>query len=51
MKKKDLAITSENKQQLVKECMEMIGDKFQDLIYKHDGCRIVQAIIKHGSNS
>jgi pumilio family protein 6 len=31
--------------------MEMIGDKFQDLIYKHDGCRIVQAIIKHGSNS
>jgi len=49
MKKRDLVDTAENKQVLVKECIEMIKDKFSELIYKHDGCRIIQAMIKHGS--
>ena len=41
----------EHKPSLVKECMELIGDKYSDLVYKHDGCRILQAMIKHGSCS
>jgi len=49
MKKRDLEEGAENKQALVKECIAMIKDKFSELIYKHDGCRIIQAMIKHGS--
>ena len=49
MKKKELKITDENKYQIVAECMEIIKDKFESLIFKHDGCRILQALIKHGS--
>ena len=49
MKKKDLKQTSETKANIVKECIEIVGTKFSELIYKHDGCRIVQALIKHGS--
>jgi len=47
MKKADIGM--ENKQDIVKESMEMINGKWEDLIYKHDGCRIVQQMIKHGS--
>lgn len=49
MKKKELKQTDENKYSIVKESIDIIGDKFVDLIYKHDGCRIIQALIKHGS--
>ena len=49
MKKRDLADSTQNKQDLIKECIEMIKDKFTELIFKHDGCRIIQAMIKHGS--
>lgn len=43
MKKKELTITNETKEAIVKECIEMIGaqEKFKELIFKHDGCRIV----------
>ena len=51
MKKKDFEGSDEKKSQLVGECIETIQDKFKDLIYKHDGCRIIQALIKHGSSS
>jgi len=42
MKKKELT-TNETKEAIVKECIEMIGEKekFKELIFKHDGCRIV----------
>ena len=54
MKKKEL---KENKQQLVQECRDLIAtseeskteDKYEQLVFKHDGCRILQAMIKHGS--
>ena len=49
MKKKELKQSNENKATLVQECIEAIGEKFTELIYKHDGCRILQAMIKHGS--
>ena len=39
MKKADIGL--ENKQVIVKESMDMINGKWEDLIYKHDGCRIV----------
>lgn len=49
MKKKDFSQTNESKAALVQECIDAIGEKFSELIYKHDGCRIIQAMIKHGS--
>ena len=47
MKKKDIGM--DNKQDIVKEAIDLINHKFEDLIFKHDGCRIVQQLIKHGS--
>jgi len=41
MKKKELKQTDDNRYLIVKDTIELIGDKFVDLIYKHDGCRIV----------
>ena len=41
MKKKELKQTDENKYSIVKESIDVIGDKFVDLIYKHDGCPII----------
>ena len=37
--------------ELVKDCMDSLDtdDKYTQLIFKHDGCRILQAMIKHGS--
>lgn len=49
MKRKDFKQSEENKFLLVKESIETIGDKFKELIFKHDGCRIIQSLIKHGS--
>lgn len=37
------------KHQLVQECIDMTGEKFTDLIFKHDGCRILQAMLKYGN--
>ena len=36
------------KTELVAEGMELIKD-YKGLIYKHDGCRVLQQMIKHGS--
>jgi len=47
MKKKDMS--GEEKHALVQECMDMIGDKYSELCYKHDGCRVLQALIKFGN--
>jgi len=41
MKKKDLKITGEQKATICAESIELIGDSFTTLIYKHDGCRII----------
>ena len=29
--------------------MEMIGDKYNELCYKHDGCRVLQSLVKFGN--
>jgi hypothetical protein len=39
MKKADIGL--DNKVDIVKESVELIDHKWEDLIYKHDGCRIV----------
>lgn len=41
MKKRELKQTNDTKYMLVKECIDLVADKFQLLIFKHDGCRIV----------
>ena len=47
MKKRE--VSNEEKHTLVTECIELIGDKYKELCYKHDGCRVLQALIKHGN--
>ena len=47
MKKKEMS--SEEKHAIVQECIEAIGEKYPELCYKHDGCRVLQALIKFGN--
>ena len=47
IKKKELG--NEEKHTLVAESIEMIGDKYTELCFKHDGCRVLQALIKYGN--
>lgn len=49
MKKADIGM--DNKVDIINNCMELINHKYEDLIFKHDGCRIVQQMIKHGSKT
>lgn len=50
MKKKELNEGSQKKSELVQECMDLLTDeKYGQLVFKHDGCRILQAMVKHGS--
>jgi len=39
MKKRE--VSNEEKHTLVTECIELIGDKYKELCYKHDGCRVL----------
>ena len=47
MKRKDMG--SKEKMALVQECIELIGDKWNELCFKHDGCRILQSLVKYGN--
>lgn len=47
MKKKEIA--NEEKHKLVDESILQIADKYTELIYKHDGCRLLQALLKYGN--
>lgn len=40
MKKKEMA--NEEKHAVVEDCIKLIGDKYADLCFKHDGSRILQ---------
>ena len=39
MKKKEM--TGEEKHVIVQECIDAIGEKYNELCYKHDGCRVL----------
>ncbi len=47
MRKKEVA--NDEKHILVAECIKLIGDKYNELCYKHDGCRVLQALLKYGN--
>lgn len=47
MKKKD--IPNEEKHALIEESIKLIGEKYSELCFKHDGCRLLQALIKYGN--
>ena len=47
MKKKE--VNNQEKHELVEECIKLIGDKYTELCYKHDGCRVLQALVKYGN--
>ncbi|CDW78334.1 pumilio domain-containing protein kiaa0020 homolog [Stylonychia lemnae] len=49
IKNRDKRMEKGEKCELVKECIELIGLKFEELLYKHDGCRILQALLKYGN--
>jgi len=46
MKKKEMA--NEEKHKVVEDCIKLIGDKWADLCFKHDGSRILQQLLKFG---
>jgi hypothetical protein len=33
----------------VDEAVKQIDNKYQDLLFKHDGCRLLQALLKYGN--
>lgn len=47
MKKRE--VNNEEKHKLVEECIALVKDKYHELCYKHDGCRVIQAMIKYGN--
>lgn len=47
MKKKEMK--NEEKHKLVEESMALIKDKYKELCFKHDGCRVIQAMVKYGN--
>jgi len=47
MKKKE--VNNAEKHELVAECIKLIGNKYTELCYKHDGCRMLQALVKYGN--
>ena len=47
MKKKEMS--GPEKHELVQECINAIGEKYTELCFKHDGCRILQALVKFGN--
>ena len=42
-------VSNEEKHTLVAESIELIQDKYTELCFKHDGCRVLQALMKHGN--
>jgi pumilio family protein 6 len=49
IKKRESKITREEKHAIVAECIDLIGTKYNELIYKHDGCRVLQSLLKYGN--
>ena len=49
IKKKESKLTNDEKHALVQECIDLIGSKFKELVYKHDGCRVIQQLLKNGN--
>ena len=41
MKKHEEKLGKADKKALIDESIELIGDKFKELCFKHDGCRIL----------
>jgi hypothetical protein len=49
MKKKELRLSAIDKQGMVQRCIGLMENKYKELCFKHDGCRILQACVKHGN--
>ena len=47
MKKKESS--NPEKHAIVEESIKLIGEKYTELCYKHDGCRVLQALVKFGN--
>ena len=49
VKQGELKPNKEQKIELVDNCLQIIGKEFRKFSFKHDGCRIIQCMLKHGS--
>jgi hypothetical protein len=49
--KKEKKLSKEEKAGIIDECITLIGSKFNELCFKHDGCRVLQALLKFGNKS
>ncbi len=49
VKKGDLKPNREQKTELIDNCLKIIGKDQRKYAFKHDGCRIMQSMLKHGT--
>ena len=47
VKKGDLKPDKSQRKELIQNCFDIIQNDYKDIIYKHDGCRIVQSMLKN----
>ncbi len=41
IKKKENTVTKEQKWVIIEETITLIGSRFKELCFKHDGCRVI----------
>lgn len=51
IKKKENLVTKEQKWTIIDETIALIGSRFKELCFKHDGCRVIQAMLKYGNRA
>ena len=44
-------MTREEKIELVQQCLDKIEGRISDLCFKHDGCRLLQTLVKNGNKA
>jgi len=49
VKKGELKPNREQKNEIIENCLNVIANDYKDIIFKHDGCRVLQCMIKHSN--
>ena len=49
IKKGEGKVSGKEKHDIVDECLLLIGSKYSELCFKHDGCRVLQSLLKYGN--
>ena len=49
VKVKEIRPSPEQKQEMIKECLSLMNEKYEDYSKKKDGSRVLQALVKHAN--